>query len=1004
MTPPDPQTAEPPLADPVPAGLRAVFDAAFYLSQSPSPGAEADPARHYHEAGWRAGLDPTQRFSTRFYLAQNADVAAAGIDPFHHYITWGRHEGRRPHPDARAWRYDKGPGQGHPHYTLIKDHIDPAFYIRQWPDLAHNDADPAAHYLSFGWRQGLDPSADFSTRFYLAHHPWLKDGAISPLVHFLDRGRRAGSIPAPVHPVLETQDPATRRALQREVIAPLFDAAHYGALYGHLPGAAEDPVGHYLETGWAAGFDPAPWFSTRFYVDTHEAVIGYGLDPLTHYAIWGRAAGLRPDASAPARSLSELREKGSAVADRMLSSGFGATPAGRAQPTPGHDPACLDLHWVIPDFGLGGGGHMTIFRMVHWLEFFGHRCTIWIKSDQPVDPVDSYERILKHYRFVKAECRVLDARFAEASADGVIATSWDTARIVAAASGFKGRFYFVQDNEALFYPRGSRSLGAETSYDLPLACICAGSWLRSLMEERHGRWARSFELSYDPEDFFPPASPRANPVPRIAFYGRTATERRCVDLGWMALELLAARGIAFEVDLFGTHEAAPPMPFAVAHHGVLGPVELGALFRAADIGLCFSATNYSLIPQEMMATGLAVVELEVESTRSAFPKGAVLTAPPDPQAIADALAPLIASAEAREAQGAMGRRSVEATSWEKSARAVEAALRDHLAESGWQAVAMAAPAVQTQGPIKASIIVPTLDGGAIWRRVAAQIGAQRAPWPIEVIVIDSGSSDDSRDVALALPHKTTLHQIARSEFQHGRTRNLGAAMAQGEFLLFLTQDAMPADPLWAYKFVGAMEAYPEAAGGFGRHLAHPEHGALVRDEIEAHFRTLGNWPLLVSKFTDLAAWVAGEPGFRRMLHFYSDNNSCMRRSAWADLPYPEVEYGEDQLWAEQNAARGGAKLYAPNATVYHSHDYTPDEMRSRARIEAAFFARHFGYDLSQPDIAADLRAHIATLDEKRRRLGLTGDDMVRGQALHHARLLGWAEGVADASLGTTRTA
>ena len=995
---PDPETTEPPPADPVPSALRAVFDTAHYLSQNPAPEAEADPARHYHMGGWRDGLDPSPRFSTRFYLDHNADVAAAGIDPFHHFITWGRHEGRRPHPDARLWRYDKGPGQGHPHYRLVAAHIDPSFYIRQWPDLAHNDADPAAHYISFGWRQGLDPSAEFSTNFYLAHHPWLSDGVISPLVHFLERGQRAGSIPAAVHPVLTAEDPAARRALQRAVIGPHFDTAHYTALYGLLDDVLADPLGHYLDRGWKAGFDPAPWFCTRFYIDHHEAVIGYGIDPLTHYIIWGAAAGLRPDASAPAHSLSDLARKGSAVADRMLSTGLCAEPAGRVMPRASYNPASLDLHWVIPDFGIGGGGHMTIFRMVHWLEFFGHRCTIWIKSDQPVDPMESYERILKHYRFVKAQCRPLDDSFAEASGDGVIATSWDTARVVAAASGFKGRFYFVQDNEALFYPRGSRSLGAETSYDLPLACICAGAWLKSRMQERHGRWARSFDLSYDPEDFFPPAAARTNPVPRIAFYGRTATERRCVELGWMALEILAERGMTFEVDLFGSIETPPPMPFPVVQHGILGAVDLGMLFRAVDVGLCFSATNYSLIPQEMMATGLAVVELDVESTRATFPIGAVTKARPDPQAIADALASLITSAQTRAQQGAQGQAYVERTSWESSARSVESALRDYLAETGWRAEELGTPAVQSTGPIKASIIVPTLDGGTIWKRVAHAIGAQKAPWPIELIVIDSGSQDDTRNIARALPIQTIVHEITRGDFQHGRTRNMGAEMARGEFLLFLTQDALPADPLWAYKFVGTMEAYPEAAGGFGRHFAYPEHGVVMRDEIDSHFRNFENWPLLVSKFTDTAAWIAKEPGFRRMLHFYSDNNSCMRRAAWTEMPYPEVDYGEDQLWAERNAQRGGGKIYAPNAAVYHSHDYAPDEMRSRARVEASFFAKYFGYDLRVSDIAEEQKAHIATLDEKRRRLGMTREDVAKAQALHHARILGWAEGVAGTSL------
>ena len=38
----------------------------------------------------------------------------------------------------------------------------------------------------------------------------------------------------------------------------------------------------------------------------------------------------------------------------------------------------LDIHWVMPDFKAGGGGQMTIFRIVRLLEMFGHRNTIWL--------------------------------------------------------------------------------------------------------------------------------------------------------------------------------------------------------------------------------------------------------------------------------------------------------------------------------------------------------------------------------------------------------------------------------------------------------------------------------------------------------------------------------------------------------------------------------------------------------------------------------------------------
>ena len=82
-------------------------------------------------------------------------------------------------------------------------------------------------------------------------------------------------------------------------------------------------------------------------------------------------------------------------------------------------------------------------------------------------------------------------------------------------------------------------------------------------------------------------------------------------------------------------------------------------------------------------------------------------------------------------------------------------------------------------------------------------------------------------------------------------------------------------------------------------------------------------------------------GWRQVLHFYSDNNSCLRRSVWGAIPYPVIEYGEDQVWADQIIKAGYKKAYAVNAVVYHSHDYDEAETLERSRIEAGFFRGAF---------------------------------------------------------------
>jgi len=77
------------------AAAAAEFDAPFYLGQNPDVAAAGvDPLEHFIFAGWREGRDPNTTFSVRDYLELNPDVAASGLHPFLHYIRQGGAEGR----------------------------------------------------------------------------------------------------------------------------------------------------------------------------------------------------------------------------------------------------------------------------------------------------------------------------------------------------------------------------------------------------------------------------------------------------------------------------------------------------------------------------------------------------------------------------------------------------------------------------------------------------------------------------------------------------------------------------------------------------------------------------------------------------------------------------------------------------------------------------------------------------------------------------------------------
>lgn len=625
----------------------------------------------------------------------------------------------------------------------------------------------------------------------------------------------------------------------------------------------------------------------------------------------------------------------------------------------------LDLHWIIPSFARGAGGHMTIFRMVELLEGFGHHQTIWIQNAVHFPDQAAAKRAIRDwYRPVgeRVHVRFLPEDVRELAGDCLIVTDCWTAFPASEARNFKERFYFVQDYEPSFHPMGELQLLAESTYDFGFPTLCAGRWLNDLMTAR-GLWARSWDLCADHAVYYPGMERSAHPrVVRIAFYARGYTPRRAVGLGLAALEELHRRGVAFHADLFGEADLAVPFVFPHTNHGILSPEELGDLYRDSDIGLVFSATNYSLVPLEMMACDLPVVEIDAPSTRAIFRDGEVTFAKPLPTAIADAIEGLMADPQRRERQRRKGRDFVTATSWEGSARMIEAALFERLRERGFTPVdpeRCLAPSVHRGR--RASVFIPTYNAGRGFARILDAVLGQRCAFDYDVLIIDSGSTDGTPDlIRRRHSRRLRMETIPSADFQHGRTRNRGIERTDGTYVALLTQDALPRDDLWLSHLISGFERGPRVAGVIGRHEAYPEHDAFTRRDLREMFDTFALLPSVIDRETGLPSFLhPGGGTWRRVRQFYSDNNSAMARAAWALLPYPDIDWGEDQVWADEMLRAGFQKAYVNEAVVLHSHPIALKRHGATSLTEGEFWGRHFGFDLHPKPKAA-----IAAMDAR----------------------------------------
>ena len=89
-----------------------------------------------------------------------------------------------------------------------------------------------------------------------------------------------------------------------------------------------------------------------------------------------------------------------------------------------------------------------------------------------------------------------------------------------------------------------------------------------------------------------------------------------------------------------------------------------------------------------------------------------------------------------------------------------------------------------------SVILPTLNAAGEIAALLAALMDQTQP-PEEILVVDSGSTDDTAELARA--HGARVMSVPRDQFDHGGTRDAALRQTAGEFVLFLTQDALPAD-------------------------------------------------------------------------------------------------------------------------------------------------------------------------------------------------------------------
>ena len=209
-----------------------------------------------------------------------------------------------------------------------------------------------------------------------------------------------------------------------------------------------------------------------------------------------------------------------------------------------------------------------------------------------------------------------------------------------------------------------------------------------------------------------------------------------------------------------------------------------------------------------------------------------------------------------------------------------------------------------------AVIIPTLNGGEVWLRCLDAL-RQQVPQPDCVMIVDSGSSDDTDKAAVEAGFE--LVRIAKGTFDHGGTRQMAAErLAAFDVLVYLTQDAVLASPNALARLVASFSD-PKVGTAYGRQL--PRQGSAA---IEAHAR-LFNYPPQSNTRT-----LAAKAHMGIKAAFTSNSFAAYRTEALmavGGFP-PSLILGEDMVVAARMLQAGWAISYVAEAQVWHSHGYS----------------------------------------------------------------------------------
>ena len=219
-----------------------------------------------------------------------------------------------------------------------------------------------------------------------------------------------------------------------------------------------------------------------------------------------------------------------------------------------------------------------------------------------------------------------------------------------------------------------------------------------------------------------------------------------------------------------------------------------------------------------------------------------------------------------------------------------------------------------------SVIIRTLNEERHLDQLLTAISAQALPetLDVEVVVVDSGSTDSTLQICAR--HNCRMVYIQKKEFSFGRSLNLGCAAARGVFLVFVSGHCIPQDERWLANLVAPLRTRRRIRYTYGRQLGGDTTKFSEHQIFNKYFPNESRIP---------------QEGF-----FCNNANAALTAQTWDKYRFDESLTGlEDMELAKRLLEDRLEVAYVADASVFHLHDESPQQVRLRFEREAIALQR-----------------------------------------------------------------